>query len=130
MRRRLRILLSFHVALALSALPFINSAGQVAQRSTSGPEARSLSTTADEIPLDDLNTPESEMRGVIERYIVDRGSLTRSYPIALSPARQARFRQFYTDWLAAIQKLNFDAMSQEGKVDYILFKNHLDYELR
>ncbi len=131
MRRRLRILLSFHIALAVSALPSINSIGQVAQRSnSSGPAVRSLSTNAEELTLQDFNTPESEMRGVIERYTVDRSSLTRSYPVALSPARQARFRQFYSDWLAAIQKLDFDSMSQEGKVDYILFKNHLDYELR
>src|ERR1044071_5196915 len=29
-----------------------------------------------------------------------------------------------------MQKLNFDGMSQEGKVDYILFRNHLEHELR
>ena len=70
------------------------------------------------------------MRGAIERYTVDRGSLTRSYPVSLSPTRQARFRQFYTDWLAALPKMAFDSMSQDGKVDYLLFKNHLEYELR
>src|SRR5687767_12245663 len=26
--------------------------------------------------------------------------------------------------------MNFDSMSQDGKVDYILFRNHLEYELR
>src|SRR5438876_2406878 len=70
------------------------------------------------------------MRSLIERYTVDRGSLTRSYPGSISLARQALFRHFYSDWLAQIQKLNFDSMSQEGKVDYLLFKNHLEYELR
>ena len=80
--------------------------------------------------LTELKTPESEMRAVIERYNVDRGSLTRSYPVVFSPARQARLRQFYADWLASIDKLDFDAMSQDGKVDYVLFKNHLEYELR
>src|SRR5204863_271624 len=29
-----------------------------------------------------------------------------------------------------IRKLNFDSMSEEGKVDYLLFKNHLEHELR
>ena len=72
----------------------------------------------------------SEMRAAIERYSVDRGSLARSYPVNMSPARRERFRKFYTEWLTSLQKLDFDSMSQDGKVDYILFKNHLEYELR
>src|SRR6185436_17423125 len=75
-------------------------------------------------------SPVSEMRAAIERYTVDRGSLARSYTVSYSSARRERFRKFYSDWLASLQKLNFDSMSQDGKVDYILFKNHLEYELR
>jgi uncharacterized protein (DUF885 family) len=74
--------------------------------------------------------PVSEMRSAIERYTVDRGSLTRSYPVAVSPARRERFKKFYSEWLASLQSLDFDSMSQDGKIDYILFKNHLEYELR
>jgi uncharacterized protein (DUF885 family) len=70
------------------------------------------------------------MRSSIERYAVDRGSLARSYPVAVSPGRRERFRKFYHEWFTSLQNLNFDAMSQDGKVDYILFKNHLEYELR
>ena len=72
----------------------------------------------------------SEMRSAIERYTVDRGSLTRSYPVAVSPARRERFRKFYNEWLASLQSLDFDSMSEDGKIDYLLFKNHLEYELR
>jgi len=72
----------------------------------------------------------SEMRPIIEYYIADRGSLQRSFFVNNSPARRERFRKFYQDALDRIQKLNFDAMSQEGKVDYILFRNHLEHELR
>jgi uncharacterized protein (DUF885 family) len=78
----------------------------------------------------ETNAPESEMRPVIEFYLVDRGSLLRSYPVATSTARRERFRKFYGDALDRIQKLNFDGMSQEGKVDYLLFRNHLEHELR
>src|SRR5438067_5328974 len=111
------------------------------QAQTSGKEARgdssavsnssSKSTSANEVfDLGELNPTESEMRPLIERYTVDRGSLMRSYPASIYSARQARFRQFYSDWLAQLQKLNFDSMGQEGKVDYLLLKNHLEYELR
>src|SRR5215510_6275676 len=74
--------------------------------------------------------PASEMRSAIERYTVDRGSLTRSYPVAVSSARRERFRKFYNEWLASLQSLDFDSMSEDGKIDYLLFKNHLEYELR
>ena len=74
--------------------------------------------------------PVSEMRAAIERYTVDRGSLTRSYPVAVSRARRERFKKFYNEWLASLQSLNFDSMSEDGKIDYLLFKNHLEYELR
>ena len=72
----------------------------------------------------------SEMRPIIEYYIADRGSLQRSFFVNNSPARRERFRRFFQDALDRIQKLNFDAMSEAGKVDYILFRNHLEHELR
>ena len=72
----------------------------------------------------------SEMRATIERYTADRGSLTRSYPVATSAARRTRFKKLYEEQLASLRALDFDAMSQDGKIDYLLFKNHLEYELR
>ena len=74
--------------------------------------------------------PISEMRASIERYTVDRGTLARSLPVAVSRTRRERFKKFYNEWLTSLQSLNFDSMSQDGKIDYILFKNHLEYELR
>jgi len=70
------------------------------------------------------------MRDVIENYNTDRGSLIRTYPDALSPVRRARFKQFYEQWRDNLAKIDFDALGQDGRVDYLLFKNHLDHELR
>ncbi len=78
--------------------------------------------------LNELDSSKSEMRPVIERYVADHGSLSRSYPVESSPARLIAFKQFYSDWLALIGKMNFDAMSQDGKVDYALFKFHVERE--
>ncbi len=72
----------------------------------------------------------SEMRSSIERYTVDRGTLTRTFPVAVSKARRERFKKFYHDWLVSLLSMDFDSMSQDGKIDYVLFKNHLEYELR
>ncbi|HLR05939.1 MAG TPA: DUF885 family protein [Pyrinomonadaceae bacterium] len=98
---------------------------------TSSKVTRTKASGAAETPdTSEARVPESEMRAIIEYYVVDRGSLARSYPVANSPARRDRFRKFYSDALERIQKLDFDSMSQEGKVDYVLFKNHLEHELR
>jgi uncharacterized protein (DUF885 family) len=114
--------------LALSAIPVRAHTGSV-QRSLRSEAAPKKSVES--VPeLNDLDSNQSEMRGVIERYTSDRGSLARFYTVDASSARQARMKQFYTEWLATLAKLNFDSMSQDGRIDYLLFKNHLDHELR
>ncbi len=72
----------------------------------------------------------SEMRAYIERYAADRGLLSRYYSIELSPARNERMKKFYSEWLDRLGALTFDAMTQDGKVDYVLFRTHLQHELR
>src|SRR5690349_17378687 len=99
---------------------------QTANRTNGGRSKPATAAAADP----NGKTPVSEMRSAIERYTVDRGSLTRSYPVAVSQSRRERFKKFYEEWLASLKSLDFDSMSQDGKIDYILFKNHLEYELR
>jgi uncharacterized protein (DUF885 family) len=78
----------------------------------------------------DLDTSRSEMRATIERYSADRAIQNRSAPIDYSPANSARMKQFYGEWLASLDRLDFDSMSQDGRIDYLLFRNQLNYELR
>src|SRR5882672_5787036 len=113
-------------ALLLTGCLSLESMAQTSSKATRT-KTPSASGTPD---ASEARTPESEMRAIIEYYVVDRGSLARSYPVASSPARRDRFRKFYADALERIQKLDFDSMSQEGKVDYVLFRNHLEHELR
>lgn len=94
------------------------------------PRSKTPRDTAVTKATSEPSTADSEMRPIIEYYVVDRGSLQRSFPVAGSPARRERFRKFYGDALERIKALNFDSMSQEGKVDYLLFRNHLEHELR
>lgn len=85
---------------------------------------------SEEAYRNDFNPPPSEMRGVIERYVADRGNLARFFTVNNSSTRNNRLKQFYNEWLATIAKLNFDSFGEDGKIDYILFKNYLDHELR
>jgi uncharacterized protein (DUF885 family) len=75
-------------------------------------------------------TPRGRMPGVLAHYEKDRDGLLRKYPLEMSAARQARMTRFYTDWLAALEPLDFDALDQDDRADYLLFKNHLQHELR
>jgi uncharacterized protein (DUF885 family) len=86
----------------------------------------------DTVPLNyaDLDNSASEMRPLIERYAADRGNILRFYNIPSSPQRRARLRRFYNETKAALAAQNFDTMSEDGKVDYILIRNDVDHELR
>ena len=57
-------------------------------------------------------------------------SLIRAYTINLSAGRRDRMTRFYREWLEHLPKSNFDSMSQEGRIDYLLFRNHLQHEIR
>ena len=121
-------------AFILIACLLIQSPAQASNKAARDTAAARTKTTSiksgNEALASESNTAESEMRPIIEYYVVDRGSLLRSFPVSSSAARRERFRKFYGDALERIQKLDFDAMSQEGKVDYLLFRNHLEHELR
>jgi dipeptidyl aminopeptidase/acylaminoacyl peptidase len=87
-------------------------------------------SAGESLDLAELGSDRSELRGAIERYEVDRGSLLRSAPQAGSPLRDQRLRDFTARWLDQLGSVDFDRLGQDGKVDYLLLKNHLAHELR
>jgi len=107
----------------------VSAAGAVKQRALNSNSTRTRDGDS-RLYLNEADSKPSEMRALIEWYSSDRGSLARFFSVEASPARRVRMKQFYTEWLASLAKLSFDAMSQDGKIDYVLFKNHLDHELR
>jgi len=78
----------------------------------------------------------SELREVVLRFQADRPGLGKKggAPLPLkgppAPEKQTKNKKFLSDWLAALGKLDFDKLSQEGKVDYILVRNSIDRDLR
>jgi hypothetical protein len=55
------------------------------------------------------------MRAAVERYTVDRGSLTRSYPVVMSPNRRARMKKFYEESLNSLKSIDFVLVMMPGK---------------
>jgi uncharacterized protein (DUF885 family) len=80
--------------------------------------------------LDELKQPASEMRATIEWFEADRGNLTRSAPSTVSPAYEPLMRGFQQQWLKRLAGIDFDAMSLDGRIDYVLFRNFLEREAR
>lgn len=76
------------------------------------------------------NEPVSRLRGVIEKYQADVGLLERFYSAPTSPNRRARFAKLHSDWLALLPKQDFSRLNHDEQVDYILFMNHLEHELK
>lgn len=74
-------------------------------------------------------TAVSELRDTVLVFGQDRGALLRRWTVPFSPDRAARLRAFYTDWRARLQRIDFDRLSQEGKIDYLLLDNRLRQEL-
>ena len=72
-----------------------------------------------------LDTGPSEMRPVIERYDVELRDLNRVYAVPGSGRRRSRLEKFYTEQLRLMENINFDALNQAGKIDYLLLDERL-----
>ncbi|MFI5096628.1 MAG: DUF885 family protein [Candidatus Acidiferrales bacterium] len=67
---------------------------------------------------------------MIEQFSANQGSLLRTYTVFTATTRNDRMTQLYQDSLAALKRVDFDSLSQDGKVDYLLFQNYLNHQLR
>lgn len=88
----------------------------------------SFAQTGDD--LNAYNEPPSRLRGVIEKFKEDYGSINRFYTAQTSLNRAARLHELYQDRLTFLNKQNFDALNHDEQIDYLLFKNYLEHEGR
>ena len=88
--------------------------------------ATMLAQRTDELSA--YNEPPSRLRGVIEKYGEDFGSINRFYTAHTSANRSMRIRQLYDEYLAALSRLNYASLNFDEQIDYVLFKNYLDHE--
>jgi hypothetical protein len=75
-------------------------------------------------------TATSELRDVIDRYGLDRAALLRRYPFEASAERNTRLRKYYDDWHRRAAALSFDRLELEGRIDHVLLRSHLEYQVR
>ncbi|MDI1242914.1 MAG: DUF885 family protein [bacterium] len=77
--------------------------------------------------VEQTETP-SRLRGTIERFEQDSGALNRFYSAQTSANRSARMKALYAEYLGEVRGLNFESLSHDEQVDYILFRNYLNHE--
>ncbi len=81
-------------------------------------------------PHEILGPSPADLGPLLERYTSDLHSLNRFYDLRLSPTTAHVMRQFYESWRASVPQIPFDSLPQEGRIDYLLFRNKLDHEIR
>ena len=81
-------------------------------------------------PREILGPSPADLGAYLERYSSDRQSLVSFYDLRMSPHTARVMRQFYQAWRDVLPRVSFDALPQEGRIDYLLFRNNLDHEIR
>jgi uncharacterized protein (DUF885 family) len=76
-----------------------------------------------------VSAQQSELRERIETFSADLADLNRRYDTPMSDERRDRLRRRYNEELRALDGLDFEALARDGRIDWILFENHLRREL-
>ena len=95
-------------------------------KQTASGAACACETAADGTPLD---TGTSEMIPVVERYDVELSEVSRRF-LPGSALHHSKSEEFFAGQLRLLDSFHFDAMSQSGKVDYLLLRSHIEGEQR
>lgn len=71
----------------------------------------------------------TELVQMIQTYQADRGALSRFYTNQLSLEYFDRMQKFNQDYLKTLQAQAYESLSEDGKIDYVLFRNYLEKTL-
>ena len=104
------------LSLLLLALPVTSHA----QVSTMGPGYNP--PDGDQFVADHAN----DFRDLLPLYPKDLRTIENNFPSKIENRRIERLEKFYMDWKKLLRSMDFEAMNQSGKVDYILFRNRLE----
>jgi hypothetical protein len=96
---------------------------------TAAPIPPAPATKLNEVPdLQELVAlPQDEMRNVVLRFVGPSGG--RGGRGATNSPGGGRPRQYYLDWLAALQSLDFDGLSRNAQVDYLFIKKTCERQI-
>ncbi len=70
-----------------------------------------------------------DMRALVERYAEDLAALNRYYDIPLAAEDLEEKRRFLLAQRQSLRGLDFEALGQDDRIDYLLLENHVEHEL-
>ncbi|WP_339866630.1 DUF885 family protein [uncultured Algoriphagus sp.] len=71
----------------------------------------------------------TELIQMITTYQADYGALRRLYSNSLSDEYFSRIEKLNQGYLSDLRKVNYNSLAEDGKIDYVLFRNYLEKEL-
>lgn len=81
-------------------------------------------------PLSHFAVQQQTMPALIQRFQLDHASLTHKYTVANGGARDAAMRSLYQQWRSALDTMAFDSFGVEDRIDFVMLRNQIDFELR
>ena len=81
-------------------------------------------------PLAQFGVAAQAMPALVQRYQLDYASLDRLYTVRNGRARAAALDDFFTQWRGALDQLPFDSYGVEDRIDFVMLRNQIDFELR
>ncbi len=105
--------------LPLVSLLFLAPTPSVAQRGDPRP--------ADWVPplASVIGQPTSELREVVDRYMLDRAALLRRFDVPNGPKRLAALGGFYRTWESRLGELDFGRLDLQARADWLLLRNRI-----
>lgn len=73
--------------------------------------------------------PGGELERLLQRCQADLGGVRRFHDLPVSEAAIERIAAAEREWLARLRRVNFEALSAQGKLDYLLLRNHVQARL-
>ncbi|HMJ89631.1 MAG TPA: DUF885 family protein [Candidatus Acidoferrum sp.] len=73
-------------------------------------------TAADSLP---------DLHQAVRAFDADRSTVERAYDLRWSTVAFERREQLFRDWIKGLSVTNFDALQQQGKIDYVLLRGEL-----
>ena len=129
MRARFVPGLTLAAALAAALAGAVAPSGAAAQTAAAAARAAAPLTP----PLAQFSAQSQQqqtMPAIIQRFRLDYTSVDHLYNVRNGQARTRMMKDFHTQWLGALDALPFDSFGVEDRIDFVMMRGQIDFELR
>lgn len=77
-------------------------------------------------PATFANNVSADLPALIREYAADQSDVSNYFNLPGAPIRFEQLGTLYSNWLVRLDAVNFEQLTQSGKVDFLLLKNDLE----